>query len=914
MSKVRPGFGKQQPEAMRSALARHDEIVRQAIDDQRGHVVKTTGDGFHAVFAHSHEAIRAAVSAQLQLGGASSDDTEALLVRMGIHTGPAELRDGDYYGTAVNRAARIMAAAHGGQVLCSNVSAGLATDVPIPGVHLRDLGVHRLRDLVGAERLFQVVHDGMAEEFPEIESGTDERGNLPTPTTEFLGRDTELRELAELVERGRLTTLTGPGGVGKTRLAIETATQSAARFLDGAWFVDLAPVDQPDFVPSAIGLALGLSEGRDGASADWLARALAWRQTLVVLDNCEHVLDAVAEVVAAILSESHAVVMIATSQEILGVEGERVFGVRPFPLPATATPGRDVDLLEVSSNPSVRLFADRAASVRHGFVVDMGNAADVSALCARLDGIPLAIELAAARASSMSPRAILERLDERFRVLGQGRRSTRRHQTLRAAVDWSFGLLDDVEQRVFCRLAVFAGSFSLPAAERVTSDDDVAEADVLDVLSGLIEKSMVQLESGTQDDRYRLLETLRDYGRERLAESGELTHWRRRHAEHYRAVAEQAVPRLVGRDNTHALLELTEDHDNLRAALAFLRDASEWDAFERLVIALSRFWYFRGWLREALDWIEAVLAHEPAAVPHERAELAAVAATGAVNLARWQQAQRLIDTSLASSQACHEAPRPLALVAGGLAALVHDDADAARRLGEEAIASARKNGDFFELAEILCRASMFFSLTADDQNGAELADEAVEIAEAVGNDFLLSAALEAAGIARYRIDPARAVELLDQCWGISPVRDVATGGANTQMMKAVAHLALRQNAAAAAAILRALPITYEADEPYYETICLATAALLFRRTGRAAAAARVLATIERLRESGMIVGATRDLESQAQLRQHLERELPTDEFSAAWAEGQTTTLDRLIPSVLEQLAQIEAEDAEHQQG
>jgi predicted ATPase len=315
---------------------------------------------------------------------------------------------------------------------------------------------------------------------------------------------------------------------------------------------------------------------------------------LVVLDNCEHVLDAVAEVTGAILGASADVRAIATSQEVLGVDGERVFGVRPFPPPAPPAPGREFDLGELSSNPSVRLFADRAAAVRHGFVVDPGNAADVSALCARLDGIPLAIELAAARVSAMSPRAILERLDERFRLLGQGRRSTRRHQTLRAAVDWSFGLLREAEQKVFCRLAVFAGGFSLDAAEHVASGDDVAESEVLDLVSGLVEKSMVQVESGTQEDRYRLLETLRDYGRERLGEADDLEFRRRRHAEHYLAVAEQALPRLVGRDNTSALRELTEDHDNLRAALTYLRDSSEWDAFERLVTALSRFWYFRG--------------------------------------------------------------------------------------------------------------------------------------------------------------------------------------------------------------------------------------------------------------------------------------------------------------------------------
>jgi predicted ATPase/class 3 adenylate cyclase len=897
------------PEAMKEALARHDDILRSEIVDHGGFVVKTTGDGFHATFATAPQALEAAIGAQLRLRAASWDAMGPLRVRMGIHTGLAELRDGDYYGSTVNRAARLMSVAHGGQILCSHACANLVRDVRPHAGSLRDLGAHRLRDLATPERVFQAIHDGLEREFPELRTASDRLGNLPTVATDFVGRDAELAELALLVEQFRLTTLAGPGGVGKTRLAVQAAAGAAASFPDGVWFVDLAPVDAPTFVVPAVATVLAVTEGGEGDANEWLARALARRRALIVLDNCEHVVDAAAEVARTVLRSCPDIVLVATSQEVLGIDGEHVFGVRPLALPEVPVSGSVVDLGRVLTSPAVRLFADRAADSRHGFEVDDSNADAVVKLCARLDGIPLALELAAARVASMSPAAMLDRLDERFRLLGQGRRTIRRHHTLRAAVDWSYGLLDRIERAVFARLSVFAGSFTLAAAESVANSDPRGEIEVLDALTSLVAKSMVMVEPGDAEDRYRLLETLRDYGRERLGELGETEERYRRHADFYRHLAEEGVPHLFGPGDSEWFVRLTDESDNLRAALTFLRDNDEGDSFERLVISLARFWYLRGWLREGVDWIVTALERASPEVASERASLAAIAASGAVNLSRWSQAQELVDLSLESSLARGEPPQPLALVARGLAALVQDQPLEARRLGDEAIAIVRESGDRFATAEILSRAALFFSLSGDDSKGADLADEAVAIADTIGNDFLASASLEAAGIARYRTDPETAVQLLDQCLGISPVRDSASGGANTHMMKAVAHLALRQHRRAAQSLLAALPIMHESDEPYYETICLGTAALLFRRTGRPDAAVRLLGAIDLLREQGIIVGATRDLESQTQLRHRLERELSRTEFTTAWTEGRSLRLADAVFATLTELEELIHQDS-----
>ena len=357
-----------------------------------------------------------------------------------------------------------MAVAHGGQVVCSQATADLARGALGEGCALVDLGQQQLRDLQTPERVFQITHPDFLDDFPPLQTVDAFPGNLPSQVTEFVGRDEELAALAKLLGRSRVVTLTGSGGVGKTRLAVQAAAEALPQYADGAWFVDLAPIDDEAFVASEIATTMGLPERRQGTGEEALAGALGRREALVILDNCEHLVDTVARMVELVVHRCPAVTVLATSQEGLGVDGETTFVVRPL-----------------REQEAVRLFVERAEAARHGFALSADNAEAVEELCRRLDGIPLAIELAAARVASMSPAAILARVDERFRLLGQGRRTARRrHQTLRAAVDWSYGLLSSEEQLVFARLAVFTGDFTLEAAEAVLSDDDVDVLEVLD--------------------------------------------------------------------------------------------------------------------------------------------------------------------------------------------------------------------------------------------------------------------------------------------------------------------------------------------------------------------------------------------------------------------------------------------------
>ena len=510
------------PDAMRPALERHDEIFRSCIGACDGYVFSIGGDGFGAAFARAADALTVAVAMQEALAAEPWPDGAVVRVRMGVHTGEVSERDGNYFGTAVNRAARLMAVAHGGQVVCSQASATLAGDA----VSLRSLGEHRLRDLAAAEQIFQVGEGS----FPPLRSVDAVPTNLPTVRTELIGRTDDVTSLMELVERERLVTLTGVGGVGKTRLALGVAAAIAAGFTDGCWLVELSPVADGDEVVKTVAAAMRAPTTTTDALVDYLAD----RRVLIVLDNCEHVLDAAADLADAILADAADVHVLVTSREPLGLDGEQVRRVQSLALPdAEAT--ADV----ASASAAVRLFAERAAAVSEGFAVDAGNVDAVVEICRHLDGIPLAIELAAARVRAMAPAEIARRLDERFRLLAGGsRRSQERHRTLLATVAWSHDLLTDEERTTFRRLAVFPASFDLTAAEAVAGDGDI---DAVDCVLRLVDRSLVVYEPA--EDRYRLLETLRQFGADRLAEAGETEATRERHARYFLDFAARYDPR-----------------------------------------------------------------------------------------------------------------------------------------------------------------------------------------------------------------------------------------------------------------------------------------------------------------------------------------------------------------------------------
>jgi predicted ATPase/class 3 adenylate cyclase len=576
----------EQPEAvMRDALARHDTILRRAIDRHHGALLSSMGDGVAAVFASAPDAVAAAFEVQCELASAEAGAPALLRARMGLHTDEGRLRaPGEYVNRPLNRCARLMAVAHGGQVLLSDATAIVVRRSLPADVELIDLGEHRLRDLAEPVRLFQMAHPLLRTDFPPPRSLTTTPGNLPVQVTSFLGREADSARVAAVMDQVRVVTLTGVGGVGKTRLALHVAEEASAslRYPDGCWLCELAPVRDPELVPDAVIGALG-GQARPGVPvSNSLVEFLQAKELLLVLDNCEHLLQAVVRLVSRVERACPGVQILATSREGLNVEGEWILAVSSLPI---AEPGANVE--EVVSSPAVCLFVERARAARQDFGLDLTNADAIAQICRRLDGIPLAIELAAARVAAMSPSELAERLDDRFRVLGGGRRgAVERHQTLRAAVDWSYNLLDETEQRFLDRLSVFAGGFTLRAAEVVASDDELEAYAVLDVLAALVAQSLVVADSHRSETRYRLYETVRQYADEQLEKRDEANRVRDAHAHYFMQYMEDiAVARRADHDFHRWDDDLDREVDNLHTAFTWAIDTQDADTALRMLAA-----------------------------------------------------------------------------------------------------------------------------------------------------------------------------------------------------------------------------------------------------------------------------------------------------------------------------------------
>ena len=586
--------------AMGQALARHDAIIRSAMEAHAGHVVKHTGDGLMAVFAGAADAIAAAVDAQRALQQADWGAV-ALVVRMGIHSGEAEERDGDYFGSTVNRVARLLAAAHGRQILVSSAAAMLAAERLDRGITLVDVGEHRLRDLDRAERVLQACADGLARDFPPLRTSTSRLRGFPATRTRIIGRERLLAEIAARLERASLVTLTGVGGSGKTRLAIEAARRAGVRLADGATFVDLSPLGEADLIAQTVASAVGVPDTSAGASGlDALLAFLAERRMLVVLDNCEHLIDGSAEIVDRLLATCPHVKVLATSREGLAVEGESMLAVPSLELP---TDGR-----AAADSEAVQLFVERAAAARTDLDLLGGHEAAVVDICRRLDGIPLALELAAAQLAYFTPEEVDARLDDRFRLLAGGRRRIQRQATLQAAVDWSYDLLGPAERTLLARLSTFAGGFTLDAAEGVCVGGSIAAGGIALLLGSLVAKSLVVVSAQERTTRYRLLETIRLYAAERLAESGEADAVRGCHRDWYRAWSE-ALDREQGWNPAlrwaSDLPLLEREIDNLRSALAWSQQEGRPDLVARLATAAAMVWAASCNQDEGLRWIAA---------------------------------------------------------------------------------------------------------------------------------------------------------------------------------------------------------------------------------------------------------------------------------------------------------------------
>ena len=599
-------------DSMRLALERHDSILRSVIEDNLGYVFATGGDGFAVAFSRVGEALATAEAAQALFGAESWPEGVEIRVRMAVHTGEAAERDGDYFGPAVNLTARLMATAHGGQVVCSGATASLAD----PSVSLRSLGEHRLRDLASAQQVYQ-VGDGS---FPPLRSVDVVPTNLPTMRTELIGRTSEVASFTALLEHDRLLTLTGVGGVGKTRLALGVAAAVAPNYPDGCWLVDLAPVADGAEVPKALAAAIGAPVSDDQGLIDYMSE----RHMLLVLDNCEHVIGDVSDLIDALLAEAREIDVLATSREPLGLDGEVVRRVSSL-----AVPKPDSNAEDASAAPSVRLFVERATAVTESFTLDDVTVAPVIEICQHLDGIPLAIELAAARIRSMPPSEVARRLDERFRLLGGGsRRAQERHRTLLATVSWSHDLLSTAEREVFRRLAVFPASFTLDAAEAVVGQESF-ETDVVGSVLGLVDKSLVQFDP--EEGRYRLLETLRQFAADRLADSGESTLTRERHARFFLELVNQQAAHFLGAEYFSALTTVVPETDNLRSTALWCIDQARWEELASLCRE-GLYFAIQAAPVDGITWRQQVLAHpellDPRVIVEILGELAYLEITG----------------------------------------------------------------------------------------------------------------------------------------------------------------------------------------------------------------------------------------------------------------------------------------------
>ena len=715
-------------ETMRAALSKHDQVLQTAIESHDGFIFSHTGDGVVAAFASPRSAVDAAVKAQLAL---------ELPVRIGIATGEAELRDGDYFGPVLNRAARVMAAGHGGQILVADSTAGL-----LSGVDLLNLGLRRLRDVPMPVGVFQVRAEGLRTEFPPLRALDTSLGNLRPAATSLIGRESEVAEIEAAVKAHRLVTLTGVGGVGKTRLALEVAAQLADEFPDGVWLFELAAVTDPAAVPDAVAAVLGITQQPGKTVSESVAAALEGRVRLLVIDNCEHVLAAAADLIEAILAHSATVRILATSREGLAVPDEQV------------RPVRSLDAAAGIDSAAVRLFVERAQGIAPGFsMVDGDETAAVTEICQRLDGIPLAIELAASRMASMTASEMRDRLDHRFRLLVGSRRGLERHHTLRHAVAWSYDLLTDTEKTVLARCSVFAGGFDLQSACAIAGSDDLDEYAILEVLDALVRKSLLLAARSGGRTRYSMLETIRQFAEEQLTARGEASEIRAAHARYFAGRETDIMDLWDSPRQREAYDWFTVELANLRTTFRWAADHSNLDT----AAAIATYAAFLGCFLENYEpiaWAEELI--EPArAVDHPRLAAVCVVASLCVLVGRFEEAVSYSEVGQTIIAAANDKVSYVGEPFLGSAYLFVGQPE---RYVQLCRAHLTRTGDTNTFAR--ANLVMALAISGSTDEAMATANGLIDAAEATGNPWVLAYTLLACGYAFRDTDPDRALEAL----------------------------------------------------------------------------------------------------------------------------------------------------------
>jgi predicted ATPase/class 3 adenylate cyclase len=969
----------QYPEAMGTALSRHDALLREGIEAHGGCVFKTVGDAFCAAFSTPTDALSAALTIQRALNTMIWGEVGTLRVRTALHTGAAELREGDYFGPTVNRVARLRDAGHGGQILLSQSACDLAVDHLPEGVELRDMGEHRLRNLSRSERVFQLLAAGLPAEFPSLHTGGVHPNNLPASMTLLIGREQEIEAVTALLQReagGRLVTLTGPGGTGKTRLGLRVAEELLEVFEDGVFFVALAPINDHGLVVSMIAQKLGVQEVAGRPLLERLKEFLQEKRLLLLLDNFEQVVAA-APVVAELLAAAQWLKVLVTSRAALRISGELEFPVPPLGLPAELSPAPGVASLlsparggvpksaaesvlpsppggeisadrlsELAGYDAVCLFVERARGVRPAFTLTPENAAAVVEICRRLDGLPLAIELAAARLKLFSPQALLTRLERRLPLLVGGARDLpARQQTLRDAIGWSYELLTEEEKRLFRRLSVFVGGCTLEAAEAVCDAEGGLGIEVLDGVTSLVDKSLLQQGEVAGEPRFMMLETIREYGLECLMVSGEEEAIRRRHGQFFLALAEEAEPRLASAERETWLNRLEVEHDNLRCALAWSRavresgtraDGEAGETGLRLAGALMWFWYLRGHLSEGRGWLERALS---SIVGLARTTAHAKALYAAGRLAwrhgdldaarlRLEESVRIwealgdkrglayslnylgmahVDSALA--RPFHQRSLVLFREIGdpwGLAMSLYCsgewyDPDTSRSFYEESLVLFRQMGDRWGAALPLTSLAEAACDQGNDETARALWEECLGIFRQVGDRWRIAQVLNNLGwVARRQGDPGRAAALYEE--SLALYRELGIKERIADLLHSLGQVAQHrgQSRQAAALLAESLAVRREGGSKWEIAECM-------EAIGKVASAQEYPERVARLFAAASALREAMDTPLSPVEQEEYERSLAAVRavmgeitFAAAWAEGRAMTLAEAVAYALEE--------------
>ena len=859
------------PASMGPAVERHDEVIRSAVEQRGGYVFTTAGDSFAVAFARADEAVRASVEAQTRLLDEAWPPDTVISARMGLHTGEATERQGDYYGVAVNRAARLMSIGHGGQILLSETTAALVEGA---GFQLRDLGLHRLKDLTSPTAVRQIIDPRLPNTFPALRSLDSFRHNLPIRADQLVGREREIKELNELLAQERLVSIIGPGGMGKTRVALQVGANLIEQYSDGVHFVDLTPCE-PDVesVAAAVGRSLGF-EARTGETwSQTVAAALPVYETLLVVDNCEHVLDGAVAVLRSILDRSPNIQLLTTTRERLGLTGERSYPLPPF-------------------EDGAELFAARALAIDPMFDVDSTSAA-VERICERLDNMPLAIELAAARVSSLQPEEMLSRLDQRFRLLrSRDRTLDARHRTLLATIEWSYEQLSPEAQQLFCDLGVIVATFDLAAV--LGLEPDLDELDVMDLLDELESKSLIRADRDGASTRYRLLETMRAFALARLQADGSLTDVEGRHAQMRAELAERRVVELYEADvpaTTAALRAYLLDLDDLQAAYFRCCETDPHRA-ERILETTQCLMMVGAVDSRNEQMADRMLELYQAGQCRHMSALHAADVLG--RSGRMAETETLT-TEILGRDDLTDGERALALAVRSWMAVVHRNSlEEGAALADEALALAPAIEDDFTRA-----GATFYSIIQLFQAGR------YERAVAASEDRSISDNLPRSGLlAPWRdyvdgtvlrpTDPARSTELMEQALRLATDIGNQHIVAWMQYQVAINRLIERENERAAGELATCLPGLLDRGDPHIVALALEDLGAALSRIGESESAtvAFSAADHERARIDVTMYGAY--VERRERLIPRLRHQLGSDRFDSAWAEGQTMTLDEAI--------------------